>query len=740
MPYTSTITNQILATPFDNKSVVDKIVSDKLTKEEFCTYCYSPPRFLWESLGYRKEDDKEEDEQDYDNDVPTDYKEISDQKYQQNTAFNNFEKWLNNFSDAKVYTINGNAGTGKTTFINYQKYKDKDIVWIILDIYSARSYDEWMTDIRTDISHFEQAQSKVYGSIMNKIWEMVFQGKDSNGNYSLAIVNDNLKRIVRNYQNRYFNQYPSGRKLLDEISKIVKENEEKYLVVEKSAESFRKYIDGKVGDEGQGIIDILNIFILILRCLEEYEGKKYCIVFDNFERFIAKDELYNKDVDDIRLKLTSFIKRINEQGNIHRGCIKLIMAVRDSTARMCGVRLQASDAEANNLDINNWYNTQDIIDLKKKWYIRNNITIENLDIVEQITGDFRVCKDQTVKGLQLFIDPLFNDNKRLIIDFIGTMIESPSNEEYIGYYKQFWKENTSLSKFAARSIIRGMILNELEKKPDKLFEQLKTYSTQKRDTNGVGDARKILSILYNNINRKHDNVVSMESLLTEIFHGGDIRTIWNNKKYNEQRMIITKMLFYMNSYNRRENDWIQFIDIQFKDSKEDIVIKDSEELGRFLDKNMSHCTVHLMPSGKVYLTDIVASFEFFSLRYVTKYEPLFALVPTPEEIKNAKSVKDLPCYILISEVSKFAIKCIQILLESEDTIRLFIDNSRNGKYHYIRIIDKHKSYIDGFLQYVKEKYYLSDQIDTKEKEKYEQLFQEINLLKERYRIHRDKRR
>lgn len=134
MAYSSIIANELLVTPFDDKSAVTMEVSKKLTEEEFCEHCYSHPNFEQKSPQFMQEDFKDED-----NDSLTNYNEIINQAHQQKMAYKNFEIWLNNFRNSKVYTINGNAGTGKTTFINYKKYKEKKIKWIILDVHLARS-------------------------------------------------------------------------------------------------------------------------------------------------------------------------------------------------------------------------------------------------------------------------------------------------------------------------------------------------------------------------------------------------------------------------------------------------------------------------------------------------------------------------------------------------------------------------------------------------------------------------
>ena len=726
MAYTSKIANHLLITPFDNKSAVREEISKRLTEEEFFRHCYSKPMFEQNPVQYMKEEyiDKG-------NDSPTDYDEIDNQIHQQQVSFNNFETWLDNYENNKVYTINGNAGTGKTTFINHKKYTETKIKWIILDIHRARSFDEWITDIRTDIEDFTQAKSKVYGSIMNKLWELIFQGLDEDGNYSLEVVYQRLASMYKKYQEKYAEKYPSGRKLFDDIGFIIRSEDTVLDKVETAANIFRSYIDGRVGKRGEGIIEALNILLLTLRCLMDDDDDRYLIAFDNFERFIAKDELLNKDVDEIRLLLTSYIERINQAGNCHRHHFKFAMAVRDSTARMCGVRLHASDAEPSNLDVGKWYDTQDIIKLKKDWYADNNISIENSDIIEQITGDSRICGNQTITGLKLLIDPLFNDNKRLIIDFIGTMVELPGNEKGISAYRTLWNEDTSFSRFAARSIIRGMILNELERKPDKLFAHIKTYSANS-NKNGVGDARKILTILYNNSFKGNNDEMPLSTVLSELYHVNDIERIWGSKENAEKRKSICEVLFYMNSYNRRENDWLQFIDLQFKDINGSITVQNPDILEQILSQNMKKCTIHLMPAGRAYLMYIVASFEFFSLRYSREYRPLYTLIPTPDEMKRHTAIISLPCYVQIECVVKYAIKCIELLISGEDTIKLYMNSAKDGIFHHIRIINQHREYIKGFARYIRDKYCYSEDIEESVKNRYTILYKRIIGLSNLY--------
>lgn len=728
MAYSSRIANQILVTPYDSKSVVEKEVPPQLTEKEFYDHCYSHPVFEKEYQLYTREE-----EGGNDSDFQRRYEEMVNQRHQQQIAYKNFNLWLEDYDNEKVYTISGNAGTGKTTFVNICRYREEKINWIILDIRKARRYDEWLADIRTEIERFERAQAKVYGSVMNEIWRLIFRGTDNNGRYSLENVYNNLKTLTQNYMEYFYEDYPAGRKLLDEVVEVMNSDKSMLHKVEQSAEIFKKYINGRVGDEGEEIIQVLNIFLISLRCMSKNRDDKYLIVFDNLERFIAKDELYNRDVDLIRRQLSDYVRLINEQGRIHKGYFKFAMAVRDSTARMCGVKLQAADENASDLDLNQWYDIRDIISRKKKWYKRIGISLENSELIEQITGDKRICTDRTITGLQLLIDPLFNNNKRLIIDFIGTMVESPRNGKYISIYKALWDEDTPQSRFAARSVIRGLILKELDNKQDKLFERLKTYSAQNRGSNGIGDARKILTILYNHIQMGEQDDMLLSAVIAELLHDENAGQAWKDERHARDRKIISEILFYMNSYNRRENDWIQFLDIQFLDKKGDIIAENPEQLESLLAEKPDRCTLHLLPAGRVYLTDIVASFEFFSIRYVPEYAPLFALIPTTKKLENDSIViKELECYKKIKEISKYARKCINILRRGEDTIELYLNNRDESIRHAERIVIQHKAYIDRFVQYMKDKYCLSDETSEIEKKRVEILCREINALRDQY--------
>lgn len=46
---------------------------------------------------------------------------------------------------------------------------------------------------------------------------------------------------------------------------------------------------------------------------------------------------------------------------------------------MCNVSLHSADTAPSNLDLNGWYDVDNIIQRKKEWYKKSGIVIENID-------------------------------------------------------------------------------------------------------------------------------------------------------------------------------------------------------------------------------------------------------------------------------------------------------------------------------------------------------------------------
>lgn len=727
MAYSSKLANYLLYTPFDNKSNINNTnntISKKLSIEEFFKNCYSSPIYTRDISFVISNERMDE------CDSETRLEAVLDSNHKAKTNYENFENWLIDPQNNKIYTISGNAGTGKTTFINYQKYNNKDFEWVILDVDKTDEHIKWFGDTETTIKSFNFAYKKMYATVLNKIYFSLFIGLNKDGSKSVSKIFTNLNNVSQNYKNNFSDLYPSGESFFTELSNTIVNCTSEIETVRKCAKYFQSYFDNLENTlTGEEIFyKSLDIFLLILRCLNsKSKNTLYVIAFDNLERFINHKEIYNLEIDSIRKSLGEYSKALNVQGSCHAEIFKFVMVIRTNTARMCGVKLQSADELASNIDLNGWFSIDDIIDRKKTWFNDYGINDFYINILEQITGDLRKCSDNRLTGLKLQIDPLFNYNTRLIVDFVGTMLEKPSNAKYIKLYNKMWDANTQLSRFAARSIIKGLIFNELENN-DNLFKNLKAYSNN--NGLGLGHARKILTILYNNemLNPKeHD--MSLNSIINQLFHINNIQNKWENIE-EEQKKTISDILYYMNSYNRRENDWIQFIDIQYENSVSSVSINSPNELKKKIELTTDNFRLNITPSGKAYLKYIVPSFEYFSVRYFDDYTPLFATVPTPTELDKEIEISNLKCIKLLDNVTKQAINCIK-QMETEIDIKLLLNSKEDKKLHKHRIIQQHIGYIDGFIEYINE--YKSQYATTNMSiENYRQLINKCIEFKKRY--------
>lgn len=704
MPYSSEIANFVLYTPLDTMAVVENSISSQLTYEEFICNCYVKPRFKKE-LEYRITDDNVET---YDYIIK--YEHLKDLQNKQQKEYDNFKKWIESEKNYKVYTISGNAGTGKTTFIHRLKYENPVQDWIILDVSKAKDFVDWFHGTQTSINNFQKPYNKLYAIILEHL-QMVLFGEKTNTNLRETVCN--LQNIANVYLEKYidydirggdyilglinlFNNIDASVEDKDFMKRCAKYTQSYFKQDKRSAalkEMFRKALD---------------VLLIVVACADQRNN--HIIVFDNIERFISHDEIYNEDLDQIRRELASYSQDVNQRNDCYQCMFKFILCMRTSSARMLHTKLHSADELASDLNLTDWFLIDDIIATKLKWYDEHNIKCLNVEMLNQIICDLRTCYKNELTGLQLFVQPLFNENIRLIIDFIGNIIERTSNSSCIECYKELWKEDTAVSRFAARNVIRGLIYQELDKN-DNLFQHLHLYTEvlqkQKDETRqnyGLSYVRKILTVLYN----QGDNEVLLSNVIGNLCNiKTNVQKYWEQALSNENKDNLSEVLFYMNSYNRRENDWIQFVDLQISGVSHSTSIEDVESLRKLIDKKLNKINLKIMPAGKAYLRYIVPSFEYFSFRFYKKhvahYYPLFSVVPSMEDLQSCRTVKDLMCYTIINYVKENAFGCIENIQENGD-IKLNISEHLVGKKHTQRIINHHQGYIDKFVKYIKERY------------------------------------
>lgn len=683
MSYKSKCANILLSSPFDKKAEAGPQVRRLLTEEEFFKYCYSRPQYETKTISGHDDELISADSY-YQKEI-----ELKDLWKKQEVFYGNFINWLHNEMTDGVYTISGNAGTGKTTFVNYLSSTVNDLRWVILNMSSASNTIIWLNDHMTNLSEFKLAYKKIYSSILEYMKSRLFDvDADTDKEYCIKVTKG-FEILLNNYKAKFGNSFRLKNRFFDGICNIFDRDIERTAAIENIAEYFVSYFDRlfSSNDFSKELSPLLEIFLIFLRCINDYDMMT-AIVLDDIERFVCDDELYNEEIDEIRKAIANYARNLDQSNNRNNSLFKFIMVIRNKTARMMGVRLQSADNLPKNLDISEWYDIDDIINKKESWLYSHDISVGDVDYLKLITGDRKVCKTGEITGLQKFIEPLFNNNKRLIIDFLGNLIEKPSNRIYIDRYVELMHEDNKICRFAARSLIRGLVLESLEEE-DSLFEHLIAYRENR--THGIGITRKILTVLHN-LTLNGANNISLIDIVANIVNQKNVEYYFgaDNSELDE----FAQALFYMNSYNRRTNDWIQFVDIQIKDQHEKTTINKWEKLRELIREKYDDIYLNIMPAGEAYLRNIVTSFEFFSIRYVEPYEPLFTLVPNKDEFKQGKAPTEFKCYKKIRDVSNKAFDCIKKI---NDNLRLRWERGAQGALHKDRIKQSFYDYIDKFM-------------------------------------------
>ena len=693
MPYTSVTANRICATPLDNKSVNPEGLS--ISSQEFVEKYYADPVFRHEGkIGNQGLEEINA------LDVLLPGIEWSSQLDTMLTEEMHFINWLDGSDNSKVYTLSGNSGTGKTTYLHRLKYcEKKEHSWTILDVYLSPDQIYWYDNISTSIPNFQRAISKVYGAILLEIQNIFFS--NNNTANKAANIYKNVKGILRNYRNAYRSQMIVSHDLFDHLDRKIKSFtlfESASARVRELATCFYEYFNDTPKEDY--LKKSLDVLVYALYCRKVMTDKCYILAFDNLERFIKMDEIFNIEVDELRRSLATYIRGLHGRGRFSR-LFKIVMAIRCTTARMCGVKLHSADEDPSDLDLSAWFNIDEIIDFHFKYCADHNINVQYYEIVKQIVGDKRKSINDSITGLELFLSPLFNYNKRLIIDFFGIIVENLKNwEQYpyaemLGVYKRLWKQDTKHSRCGARSVIKGIVLNKL-KYSDNLFVHLKMSKNLNPDDGEIGldISRRFLTTLYNLMEENARNDISLSILLCSMYRTEDISLLWKDRNF---RKTISEMIYYMNSNNRRTNDWIQFIDVQITGQIETIAIDTVEKLENIIGQNMDHIYITLMPAGIVYLKHIMMSWEYFAVLYTKNYEPLYSLVPNQDEILKSTNIEQLKCCRMIRLVKAAANRYISNI---QDTNLVLRNNTDSQQTFPSQLIVAHTLYLDNYVNYI----------------------------------------
>lgn len=746
--YDPTFFDGILYVPFNHDYVVNEKIRNALTEDEFFEHCFFMPDFDKEI--HELQAVSEEEKRAFEIDITT--TELIEKYDKMKTDSRNFYKWIDaNQND--IFCVKGDAGTGKSTFLHYLQYtqRQEGIIWEIIDIQKAISEIK-MLGHAVKFPRFETLYSKATATLCKGIYDRMFAAsiRERNRNFgeNICYIQNVCKGFDKLCEELIADERVEG--FFASLSQCVKNVENERTSVKECARVLSEFTESEIKRDdslGSAFAIFVELFVVLLRC--ENREVRYMIAFDNFERFIGTDEIYNRQLTEFVVAMRRIQNVISENFRALSWSFQIVIFMRNTSTRMFTSQ-QVSELFPHRIEMSAWFQMSKIVKKKVKWYEDHQIEIGDSSRFEGILNDIGYCNGE-FRGLRSKLNQLFNNNKRLITLFLEKVMTNPINDWYLDKYDNFYQNvygmEKSCAKFAARTIMFRLVLNALRE--DEFFKVIMAQSNNSEKTS-LGYARKILTILYEHKLANGEDVdtyyMSFEDLIRKLFP--DYKTSvtrYFNDNNKSKRRTIAQILFYMNYYDGTANSWLQFIDIQYNLSEsENVRIDKHEELFHLIDKSYRDMKVRITEAGIAYLFSVVYTFDFFACKSrdmkrkknaygVGDMPPLLCLIPTQNDIMN-ESVSNLPCYKEIRAVADEAFACMTVMDRDDNSIDFRKTLTSTPISHKRRIINAHIGHIDNFLDCVKSMY--EERINTDEifEQRFNVFKTEIEGVRDEYRM------
>ncbi|MBE7065561.1 MAG: hypothetical protein E7384_07120 [Ruminococcaceae bacterium] len=197
--------NMYLYVPFNHEYSVPVELQLKLTMKEFFENCYYDPEFDKVILELKTLTNEGEMNFEYPISVEQAIQKVQQQKNQRDLLLN----WITN-NDVGIYCVTGDAGTGKSTFLNHLKYNEYDnAVWKFLDLQSAITPIKVMNNLIKFLS-FERLHQKLISTIIFDIIQSLFIKKVDNRHIDFLGTKNTILKFINCFTENFEELYPSN--------------------------------------------------------------------------------------------------------------------------------------------------------------------------------------------------------------------------------------------------------------------------------------------------------------------------------------------------------------------------------------------------------------------------------------------------------------------------------------------------------------------------------------------------
>ena len=653
------------------------------------------------------------------------------------------DRWIEQSNDG-IFKILGDAGTGKSTFLHYLKWAKNDIEWHILDLKKAiREIKIYGSSINIPHEHFVSLYGKVLSAVILEIRNLLFEKKK--GVDAATQSRKNLQKLLHRYDTLIAGEFPleSYVELYENLSKIPLEENSHHCDINycrACAKVFADYFTEKCftkqrnrDTETAGLKCVLAQLLIILRCFGR-NGYKKLIVFDNIERFIGSDEVYNKELTDFLGDMRNFCDNYSDEykdtdtnTDYFSKNYQFIVSMRNTTVRN-HTPAEYDDFTRHSMDLSSWFSTGDIIHTKLDWYESHKIKVLDDTIqkhIKYILKDDGPAGDQTLRGLRPKLDLIFNYNKRLITSFLTdeTLVEPVENQAHYLKFADYFYNNlskdirtASCASFGYRSVIWRSVLDWLRKGDLFKIEIFREYETSQGRISAINYVWRILSILHsfsvanNGIeteSRGTEHYMPFLDLIQQVYNeqdNDDFAVRFYEESFSDERERMARLLYSLNYYDRNNNNWFHFIDIQYN-----VVQANRKSLSTwkvlldlFLETKPAPemLKIRITTAGKAYLGYVAPTFEFVSC--MAEKLPLLCCLPTEEELVKYE-VANLKCAQIICNTLQKIHNYITDLQPYMNNPNLFYHRTNDipGQSYAERIVKSTYGYLSNFVDCIR---------------------------------------
>ncbi|MBP3457737.1 MAG: hypothetical protein J6K58_00830 [Lachnospiraceae bacterium] len=749
-----------------------------MTEDEFYSSIYVEP---FSEYNKEKEDNNNV-VQEIDSDVDQNcYQDIIELNFLQNMKIE-FEKAIMELNDA-LFVIKGVAGSGKTTYLHrlLRDIVDKTQVHIY-NFEEVRQSNAFMAAYFDLEKLYEDNVYKFLSILLMEISKILSKGKNTQEEHyefveeitniykthfqvtEEELINTNLLETnvdIREQQELFdtLKQYVERKIDYEHLSKIL-------------LEKFLKRFNSNKTDSITDLAYISGFIIRLYFCVSQITSKKQLCVVDNIETFVTYDEqhpIQQCELERILLGCYNAAVKVREilvplqKVKGYNTFYGFLIVTRETTASTALRDLDHFNdfKKENEIDISGWFCTEEIFENKRDFCQKRGAGVESncyFECYQNILCDFSLYR----WGLNGILSKMYKHSHRRNAECVPEAISVIPESEII-YFNNLWKEtysktaHTSGLKTLCRKYILRILLDNVQRKQyfDKIMvenldldydqrnlanrEKILGCKLHKNESNSY--ARKIATILHRcMLEYGKETYISFPRLIEAVLK----RPYKPNYITDNQIENLGKILFLMNETRNEITNWTSLVCIKY-DSKE---IYNEKELCKNLINEwhdyIDHKKINIDDTSRfgVQITDagslfakILADFEYFACRFLSKEPPLFSKENIKTIYVNRK--KSFRAVEIINIVREKAFICIDEIIEKD--LEFFSDPGNNSNrcpgfssmyrnryswvykdsinakllVHPYRILTQHQGYLSNYISYV-ESYISEEEFENKE--------------------------